>query len=944
MLKKLFVVLGLSMIVGESSVCAQSAQLAQGTADVGRGSGIGTITVQIQNASIPDAIARIEKLAGQTFTYEAAALPAARRVTYTASNVTAMHALENVLRGTGFKVANTAGRIRLIPPVVQKDGTVQGVVSGRVVDAKTGKGVAGANVSVGNDTRGTATSADGSYRITGVATGTHVVSVRLVGYAKQSRSVTIGEGVTVVADFKLEPSTNVLDRVVVTGTVVSTELKAVPNAITIITAKQIEERGITRIDQLFRGDIPGLYAVNQGSSSALDKVLMYSRGITNLAPGASSGGSSNTNPIKTYIDGVEMVDPSYLSQIDPRSIERIEVLTGPQASTIYGSNAINGVMQIFTKRGLSARPQVTATLLSGWIQNNFTSALTPQHDYSGQMAGTEGRLSYNIGGSWLHTGRWSPGVQNNKLNSFNGVRVQTGLMSADISFRFSNTLNSSHGASSQGTSHRLETGVYGPYQGMGLAAYSNSQVNGQTFGLTLGYTPTSWWSHEALIGSDVSTQATRYLTTAYVSPSDTLFFLSESRGRRNSGRYNTTIHATFTSQATATLTLGGDAWRYASTGFSTRTLNLTGTLGGTPTVTRQLAKNAGGFFQTQIGFYDQLFLTYGLRAEWNPNYGKEAQPNIAPRYGMAYTHDLGFITAKARASYGRSTRPPAAGLRDSKTAIDAGWSYLVPDYGNIEAILANPVLNPEFQRGGEGGIELYFGNISSFSVTRYNQVVDNIIFQAAVDSARSIVPNPSCCATAFRDAEGYGYTSVYQWVNAANINNRGWEAQGSLGISAFTVRGTYSWTQSRTIGVVPELQAFFAKNKANYRQFQPGATFPYIAEHTWALGVTYAHQASTVGLNWSGIGKLKRSTDELYNNHLVQAVRILNDRYLMSTIPYVNFGGAYAIADLNAVHRFSGKVEGVLQVQNLMNYYESDFLEDAATMGRQTKIGMRIRM
>src|SRR5687767_4501158 len=190
-------------------------------------------------------------------------------------------------------------------------------------------------------------------------------------------------------DITLDVSANALEQVVVTGTVVATELKAVPSAITVVTAKQIEERGITRIDQLFRGDIPGLFAMNLGSGALLDEVTMFSRGAT--AGGRSVGTERGTNPIKTYIDGVEMSDYKYMSQIDPASIERIEILTGPQASTIYGSNAINGVMQIFTKLGTGNKPQLTFNIISGIAENNFSSHVAPSHITDGRVSGTEGR-------------------------------------------------------------------------------------------------------------------------------------------------------------------------------------------------------------------------------------------------------------------------------------------------------------------------------------------------------------------------------------------------------------------------------------------------------------------------------------------------------------------------------------------------------------------------
>src|SRR5687767_4317837 len=208
-------------------------------------------------------------------------------------------------------------------------------------------------------------------------------------------------------DITLDVSANALEQVVVTGTVVATELKSVPSAITVVTAKQLEERGITKIEQLFRGDIPGLFAQNRGpqQDGLLDQITMFSRGATALSELSSGAvdGSFNatfTNPIKTYVEGVELADSRNLNQIDPKSIERIEILTGPQASTIYGSNAINGVMQIFTKRGAGNKPTLALNLTSGVTENNFSNAVAPDHLADASVTGVEGRISYNVGGSW----------------------------------------------------------------------------------------------------------------------------------------------------------------------------------------------------------------------------------------------------------------------------------------------------------------------------------------------------------------------------------------------------------------------------------------------------------------------------------------------------------------------------------------------------------------
>jgi hypothetical protein len=237
-------------------------------------------------------------------------------------------ALEQLLSGTHLApVVIGANRISIVDvrsSVVSADGTITGTVT----DASTRRPLRDVAVLLDGTTRGVRTDGSGQFRVTGVSAGQHRLRFRLIGYSSQQRSVTVSDGASATVDVALSSSTSVLEQVVVTGTVIPTELKAVPNAITVITAKQLEERGITQIQQLFRGDVPGLFALNSGSSSigssgaSLDDVGMYSRGATRLAFSAFDA-SGTTNVIKTYVDGVEMADPKYMSQIDPKSIDRI---------------------------------------------------------------------------------------------------------------------------------------------------------------------------------------------------------------------------------------------------------------------------------------------------------------------------------------------------------------------------------------------------------------------------------------------------------------------------------------------------------------------------------------------------------------------------------------------------------------------------------------------
>ena len=93
-------------------------------------------------------------------------------------------------------------------------------------------------------------------------------------------------------------NTAALRTVVVTGTVTAAPIREIPNAITVITAAQIRERGVTSIDQLFHGEVPGLFSARVTPYSQYGQAGVFARGSVTLLGGGT---------MKVYVDGVEAV-------------------------------------------------------------------------------------------------------------------------------------------------------------------------------------------------------------------------------------------------------------------------------------------------------------------------------------------------------------------------------------------------------------------------------------------------------------------------------------------------------------------------------------------------------------------------------------------------------------------------------------------------------------
>lgn len=113
------------------------------------------------------------------------------------------------------------------------------------------------------------------------------------------------------------------------------------------------------------------------------------------------------------------------------------------------------------------------------------------------------------------------------------------------------------------------------------------------------------------------------------------------------------------------------------------------------------------------------------------------------------------------------------------------------------------------------------------------------------------------------------------------------------------------------------------------------------------MSVTYAKNASTLSLSLNGTGFLYLASDEVSLIASVGAPRArVTTQALRWTIPsvYQSIGAGYTMADLNASHRFSKSVEGIVQIKNLTDFYQNDRDAGFANAGRQSKAGIRIKL
>lgn len=319
------------------------------------------IAVDLDGATLGEALDVISERAGFRIGYAADVVERAKVVHLRAQSITVAAALTDVLTGSGVDVVFTSsGGAALVkrppPPAV-------GTLVGRVSDSRTGVGVQGAIVTVEGPSIRAATDENGNFRVANVPAGTQTITVRRLGYAPQTRRVQVTDGIDSTVSFSLEAAAHSLEDVVTTATGEQRRVE-VGNVIGTIAADSIVRTGsITQLSDLLTARVPGTQVVLSGGYSGMTPTIRI-RGLSSI---------SLANDPLIVVDGVRVANTSAalgvlnprggfgifdgrLNDINPDEIESIDVVKGPSAATLYGTDAANGVIVIKTKRGSNAAP------------------------------------------------------------------------------------------------------------------------------------------------------------------------------------------------------------------------------------------------------------------------------------------------------------------------------------------------------------------------------------------------------------------------------------------------------------------------------------------------------------------------------------------------------------------------------------------------------------
>jgi TonB-dependent SusC/RagA subfamily outer membrane receptor len=257
-----------------------------------------------------------------------------------------------------------------------------GTLTGTVSAANNGGPLQEARVIVVGTSLFTSSGPDGKYLLRRVPAGTAELRVIRVGYQEQKKSVQIVEGQTATLDFTMSQSVVQLQEVVTTATGEQRKVE-VGNAVENLSISKLTETAPVRtLSDVLTARVPGVQ-VQQGTQTGSGQRIRV-RGISSV--------SLSNEPI-FIIDGARLsanngntafgnggANFSRLGDISPEDIENIEIVKGPSAATLYGTDAANGVIVITTKKGRAGTARWNVYGEGGvlkdynWYSDNYTLA------------------------------------------------------------------------------------------------------------------------------------------------------------------------------------------------------------------------------------------------------------------------------------------------------------------------------------------------------------------------------------------------------------------------------------------------------------------------------------------------------------------------------------------------------------------------------------------
>ena len=342
------------------------------------------ITIHLENASLKEVFAAIEKQTTYRFSYRNVVIDPAQDITLAKSNATVSSVLNDALAGTNLEYNIVSAKSIVISDkqVKRISGKIKRKVSGIIKDAN-GELIAGATIMEQGTTNGAISDGDGNFSLDIADNG--ILQVSYIGFAEQLIPTSNKTTFTIT----LAEDTRLLDEVVVVG-YGSMKKKDLTGSISHVEADKLAFERPATVQDILRSSAPGLI-VDPSSSDAKETPGFLIRGKRSLTGGAS--------PL-IVLNGVPFNGD--LSEINPVDIESVDVMKDASSAAIYGAKSANGVVIITTKKGKGDKPTIRfdgsigfATMGTNREYYDPEGYLQYRSDYAGSSNGLKNRGYYS---------------------------------------------------------------------------------------------------------------------------------------------------------------------------------------------------------------------------------------------------------------------------------------------------------------------------------------------------------------------------------------------------------------------------------------------------------------------------------------------------------------------------------------------------------------------
>jgi len=499
-------------------------------------------------------------------------------------------------------------------PLHAKSSAPQAYLSGRIIDASSYT-ISGVKITAQLEdatapVASTSSAADGTYSLV-LPPGRYRIRFERAAFFPREISLALADADARTLDVKLEIA-QISENIVVTANTQPLELSQTPAPVDIVTQDEIRRRQLVSIADALQS-LPGATIARTGREGGLTTFFL-------------DGGNSNFT--KFFIDGTPLNEPGgflNLSNQTLDNIDKIEVVHGAE-SALYGTDAVSGVVQLFSHRGAMRIPEVNLFAEGG----GFSSARGGAH-----VAGLLNAFDYSLAGSYFQSdGQGSNDVFLNR--SFSG---NFGYRFTDANhLRLTVRSNSSY------------AGIPGPTLLLPPSLSQFERLKLLLIHLGWDFRTGSHWTHR------ISGHENRTLDTNAHPP----FFTSIDQFNR----------AGLQEQSTYTFRTGAVAAGYEYevengypsliTGFHAR------------------RNNQAGFLDARWLPIPRLTLSAGARAEANTTFGTRVVPRAGVVYALRYGKGFWGDT-RARFSYGQGFKEPALEQSFGSDPCFPGNSTLRPE-------------------------------------------------------------------------------------------------------------------------------------------------------------------------------------------------------------------------------------------------------------------------